>query len=78
MIRTIYMEKSKMENYKIKVEITSMNGDVVGEFEVMTKEYEMVKETTGRDLVTQGVDLVLNDMRESRRSNPHHHTNRMD
>ena len=72
------MEKNKMENYKIKVEITSLSGDVIGEFEVTTKEYEMVKETTGRDLVSQGVDLVLNDFREMRKSNPHHHTNRLD
>jgi hypothetical protein len=72
------MKKTKMENYKIKVQITSFSDDVIGEFEVTTKEYEIIKETTGKDLISQGVDLVLNDVKEIRRSNPHHHTNRVD
>ena len=67
-----------MENYKIVVQILSVSDEVVGEFELNSQEYEKVKNDTGRDIIGQGVDTVLSELRDVRRTNPHHHMNRFD
>lgn len=67
-----------MENYKIKVEVLSISDEVVGEFELTSQEYEKVKKDSGRDIISQGVETVLEELRDKRRANPHHHMNRFD
>ena len=67
-----------MENYKIKVQVLDIHDEIVGEFELNSREYEKIKNETGRDIIGQGVELVLNDLKEERHSKSHHYTNRVD
>lgn len=70
--------KNKMENFKIKVTILTLDDKKVKEMDFDSMEFETIKGETGRDIIGDGVSTFLEDMRINRRSNPHHHTNRLD
>lgn len=67
-----------MENLIVKVTISTQEGRVISEREFNTANIAEVKAFGDVNIVTQFIDDTINEIRDERRSNPHHHQNRLD
>ena len=67
-----------MEKYNIKITITNVNGELIDEATFDTANIAEVKAFGQTNIVENFIENTLENIRETRRSNPHHHQNRLD
>ncbi len=68
-----------MENFIVKMRIETQEGKLINEAQFDTATITEIKAFDGTtSIVHNFVTDTLNDIREKRRDNPHHHQNRLD
>lgn len=67
-----------MENYNIKVIITSSTGQLIEEEDFNTAQMAELKAFGGTSIVDDFIRTTLDKIQEKRKDSPHHHTNRLD
>jgi len=68
-----------MENFIVKIRIETVDGKLVKENQFDTISITEVKAFDGTtSIVDNFVSDTLNEIRDNRRDNPHHHQNRLD
>ena len=67
-----------MENYIVKVVIENANGKVISQAEFNTQNIAEIKAFGGNNPVDDYIETTLDTIRDDRRTNPHHHQNRLD
>lgn len=67
-----------MEKYIVKIEVMNLDGTKIGEFTLNTHDIEFAREKYNLHLLDKGISTIIDEVRETRRNNPHHHQNRVD
>ena len=67
-----------MENYIVKVIVESISGEVISKEKFETQSIAKIKEIGGNNPIDDFISETLNRILDDRRTNPHHHQNRID
>ena len=67
-----------MENYKITVNVSRTNGEILASFDLDSKLIEEAKLLHNSSIIEEMVMTIINEAKQTRRDNPHHHQNRID